>query len=453
MCGACSVRRDECVFPDPITSRVQTRRRAAPYARASTSRPQSPQGLQIRPLDLNVPFAETAQSQGVKDDLNMQDLKLMQHYLLHTSVRMTLNPEKALVWKHIIPDIASGADYLMHLLLALAGLDMLTNQLKNPDLVKENDSLTRVVLAHHQKGLKGFQQEIQTHEESKAEALLTGIFLINAFAFGSLRVEDLAPGDRPFATTDISHHDDTRTISGWPRSQWLHLIRVSFSLGAQYWMHLQRGRLRSLLIFNKTNDDWKHSIPELIPLMELQKGTMSARLSAFSSNAIQAICDLRAVSRMLKATITPPSDTPGSGSSLMSPSYCQDQDNAIEVVELMYMRILHVLCLRRTGAHSSPELEIQSEIEDAAIASWPTLVEAGFISSLDSMGAFDSAQGLSLAILAHLYLTLALLDKIWCFGHTFDSEIRKISFLVNSNFDDGIVALMKWPIHVIQVEQ
>ncbi|KAJ5397013.1 hypothetical protein N7509_005126 [Penicillium cosmopolitanum] len=379
----------------------------------------------------------------------MQDLKLLQHYILHTSMRMTLNPEKALVWKIIIPDIASGAEYLMHLLLALAGVDMLTNQLNNPNLTKDNDSLTRLVISHHQKGLKGFQQEIQSHQESNSEELLTGTFLINAFAFASLRVGDLAPSDSPVATTDALH--GAQEAPEWPRSQWLHLIRVSFSLGGQYWMHLQRGRLRSLLVFNKSNDDWKNSIPDLVPLMEFSKGTLSAKFAAFSSNAIQAISDLRASSQMLKATITPPSGTPDSGSGVMNPTYCQNQDNAIDVVETMFMRILHVLCLRRTGAQPSPELEIQSEIEDAAIASWPTLVDGGFISSLDLTGPFDSAQGLSLAILAHLYLTLALLDKIWYFGGTFDTEIRKIAAtIVNQSYDDGIVALMKWPMHVIE---
>ncbi|KAJ5965785.1 hypothetical protein N7481_012499 [Penicillium waksmanii] len=378
----------------------------------------------------------------------MQDLKLLQHYILHTSLRMTLNPEKALVWKLIIPDIASGAEYLMHLLLALAGLDMLTNQLNNPNLTKDNDSLTRLIISHHQKGLKGFQQEIQSRQESNSEELLTGTFLINAFAFASLQVGDLAPRDSPFAEADVSH--GAPETPEWPRSQWLHLIRVSFSLGGQYWMHLQRGRLRSLLVFNKSNDDWKHSIPDFVPLMEFSKGTLSARLSTFSSNAIQAISDLRAFSHMLKATITPPSDTPDSGSGVMNPTYCQDQDKAIDVVETMFMRILHVLCLRRTGAQPSPELEIQSEIEDAAIASWPTLVDGGFISSLDLACSFDSAQGMSLVILAHLYLTLALLDKIWYFGGIFDSEIKKIAALVNQSRDDGIVALMKWPMHVIE---
>jgi hypothetical protein len=192
--------------------------------------------------------------------------------------------------------------------------------------------------------------------------------------------------------------------------------------------------------------------------MDLSQGAISARFSVFSLNAAQAICDLRAFLSTLKAAITPHSDddnsrfsaTPDSSSGAMKQTYCQDQDAAIEVVETMFMRILHVLSLHRTGAQSSPELEIQSEIEDAGIASWPTLVESGFISSLDLTIPFDSVQGLSLAILAHLYLTLALLDKIWIFGATFDSEIRKIATLINQSGNDGVVALMKWPMLVVE---
>jgi hypothetical protein len=396
----------------------------------------------------------------VKGSLNLQDLKLLQHYILHTSRRITLGPDKALVWERVIPDIASGAEYLMHLLLALAGLDMLTAHSKNPSLNEDNGSLTQVVISHHQKGLEGFQQEIQSHQESNSENLLTGSFLINSFAFVSLQVGDLAPEDTwcPFVPIDSSH--GAQKTPEWPRSQWLNLVRVSFSIGKQYWMHLQRSRLRSLLVFNKANDDWKHFIAELTPSppMDLSQGAISARFSVFSSNAVQAICDLRAFSSTLKATITPHFDddnsrfsaTPDSGSGAMKPTYCQDQDAAIDVVETMFMRILYVLSLYRTGAQSSPELEIQSEIEDTAIASWPTLVESGFISSLDSTIPFDSVQGLSLAILAHLYLTLALLDKIWLFGATFDSEIRKIATIINQSGNDGIVALMKWPMLVVK---
>ncbi|CAI7661510.1 unnamed protein product [Penicillium viridicatum] len=288
----------------------------------------------------------------------MFDLKLLQHYILHTSKRMTLHPEKSLVWERIIPDIASDAEYLMHLLLALAGLDILRTHSNDFYQTKHDGSLIKIVIRHHQEGLK---------------------------------------------------------------------------------------------VFKKANEDWKHFKSELTAPIELPSGMLSATLSAFASNAFQAICDLRAFSNGLKFAHASPLDD---NDSLSFQSPCvdpsTDQDKAIEVLETMYMRILHVLCLPRTGAQPSSELEIQIEIEDAAIASWPTLLSERFISSLDSNSVHRSVQNLSLTILAHLYLTLALLDKIWYFGRTFDLEIKKTAAFINQSADIKLMELMKWPIHVIE---
>lgn len=456
MCGACSVRLDDCVFPDLATARDISRRRPASHPNAP-----SPQELEIRPLDFNATLNEMAVHHILKGSLNMYDLKLLQHYILHTSKRMTLHPEKALVWERIITDIASEAEYLMHLLLALAGLDVLTAHSNTSDQTKHDDSLIQILIGHHQEGLKGLQQEIHSIGDSNLEDLLTGSLLINAFAFASLRVRELN-----HSTEDPQHYPAMNETSKSapnnferPQSQWLYPTRGAFSIVKHSWMQLQRSRLRSLLVFNKANEDWEHFRSELNAPIELPSGILSARLSAFVSNASQAICDLRAFSNALKPTIAPPLDdndlaffqTPGSDTSTGNSTYCllQDQDKAIEVVEMMYMRILHVVCLRRTGAQASSELEIQTEIEDAAVASWPTLVGEGFISSLDSHSVHGSAQGLSLTILAHLYLTLALLDKIWYFEGTFDLEIKKIAAVVNQNADVELVELMKWPMHVI----
>ncbi|KAJ5196980.1 C6 finger domain protein [Penicillium cf. viridicatum] len=444
---------------NPATARDASRTRPASHPNGPT-----PQGLQICPLDFNATLNATTDLHRLKSSLNMYDLKLLQHYILHTSKRMTLHPEKALVWERIITDIASEAEYLMHLLLALAGLDVLTTHSNISNQTKHNNSLIQIVIKHHQKGLKGLQQGIHSIGASNLEDLLTGTLLINAFAFASLRVRELN-----HSTEDLQHYPTMNDIpeivpdnNRKPQSQWLYLIRGTSSILTHSWMHLRRCRLRSLLVFNKANEDWEHFRSELNDPIELSSGILSTRLSAFVSNASQAICDLRAFLNALKATIAPPLDdnnsaffpTPGSNMSPANSTHylLQDQDRAIEVVEMMYMRILYVLSLRRTGAQDSSEsdLEIQTEIEDAAVASWPTLVGEGFILSLDSDSVHGSAQGLSLTILSHLYLTLALLDKIWYFDGTFDLEIKKIAAFVNQNADVELVELMKWPMHVIE---
>lgn len=448
VCGACSIRLDDCVFPDPVIARDPVRRRTASHPSA-----RKPQGLQIRPLVFNASLSQPTHPPISNHSLNMFDLKLLHHYILHTSKRMTLHPEKSLVWERIIPDIASDAEYLMHLLLALAGLDVLRTHSNAFYQTKHDGSLIKIVIRHHQEGLKGLQQELQTIGDSNLEDLLTGATLVNAFAFASLCV-----GELNHPVEDPPHYPEIEQIPQnvsnnpeRPQVQWLSLIGSSFSIIKPSWMQLQRTRLRSLLVFKKANEDWKHFKSELTAPIELPSGMLSATLSAFASNAFQAICDLRAFSNGLKFAHASPSDENDSlsfQSSCVDPS--TDQDKAIEVLETMYMRILHVLCLPRTGAQPSSELEIQIEIEDAAIASWPTLLSEGFISSLDSNSVHRSVQSLSLTILAHLYLTLALLDKIWYFGRTFDLEIKKTAAFINQSADIKLMELMKWPIYVIE---
>ncbi|OQE61413.1 hypothetical protein PENNAL_c0287G04968, partial [Penicillium nalgiovense] len=410
---------------------------------------------------------------GLKRNMNMSDLKLLKHYILHTSKRMTLHHDKALVWERVIPDIASENEYLMHLLLALTGLDVLTTESslsqgsassRGQSMANERmheSSLLQIVIEHHYQGLKGLQQEIDTSDHTNAEYLLAGSLLLVCFAFASLRVRDLDTSSQHYPAVNNSSQIGNYNL-GKPQAQWLSLVHGVTSIVRQSWMELQKSRLRHLLVFNLANDDWKHLSYELSTPFKLHNDIRSAKLSLFMSNAFQAIYNLRTFSSTLKITIAAntknddlaSSQSPGSDSS-GDDSICSllaEHDQAIDIVEMMYMRILHVLCLRRTGTQIS-DYEIQSEIEDAAIASWPDLVGQRFISSLNSQTLLRPAHGLSFTILAHLYLTLALLDNIWFFGGTFDLEIQKIGALITQIADVQLIELMKWPMAVISQGQ
>jgi hypothetical protein len=119
------------------------------------------------------------------------------------------------------------------------------------------------------------------------------------------------------------------------------------------------------------------------------------------------------------------------------------------VVEDLYMRILYVMQMNPLESHSSSDLELQTGLEDAAVSGWPHLLSEEFISSLDSHGTFDTLQGVSLVILAHLYVPIAILDELWYFGKRWDIEIQKINTLVVGLGDERLMSLMEWPIDVI----
>ena len=182
----------------------------------------------IHQLNLDLPDARTPNPDLDSSSLNLHDLNLLQHYILCTSENMSLSPRKSLVWERVIPKIAAKNAFLMHLLLALAGLDLLRTQSHDRRMHLTSDSAElRALVEHHQNGLKGLQEELLSNEETNAEVLFAGSMLIVGFAFGSLRVGNLdilsrtsqVLSGREHTISDISHPTDR------PHVQWLRLVR------------------------------------------------------------------------------------------------------------------------------------------------------------------------------------------------------------------------------------
>lgn len=399
----------------------------------------------------------------------MGDLTLLQHYLLHTSKKMTLHKIKLVVWEHVIPEMAAANEFLMHLILALAGLDILIlenthdgNAQSSPHpSMCSNTSRLQSIVEHHQQGLAGLQEVLCATSEPDAEALLAGSLLIAGFAFASFGIRDLdpsiavpqdstSPGPAPPSPL---HH------VGTPQIQWLHLVRGVTSILKQFWPTLRTSRLRSLFFNNNANDDWKICETKLRSSTTPSEKIRSRRLQRFAIGANRAITGLRdQIGRLRLSGIfledavgsplstTPHSDQSGSREKASVDLY----EQAIAVVQNLYMRILFVMQMKTIGIQYSADLEIQAELEDTAISGWPHLLSEEFISSLDPRGHVDTSQGLSFVILAHLYLTTAISDELWYCGKRVDIEIYKIRSVIAGLDDANLNALMEWPMHVIR---
>jgi hypothetical protein len=185
----------------------------------------------------------------------------------------------------------------------------------------------------------------------------------------------------------------------------------------------------------------------------------SKRLQKFATGANHAVSHLRDLHASLRlrsdleegsegspSSATPRSDEIGNGSK----AYLETYGQTIGVVEDLYMRILYVMQMKPLESHLSSDLELQTDLEDTAVSGWPHLLSEEFISSLDSHGTFDTLQGVSLVILAHLYVPIAILDELWYFGKRWDTEIQKINTLVVGLADEKLTSLMEWPIDVIR---
>lgn len=398
----------------------------------------------------------------------MSDLNLLQHYILHTSKKMTLHKIKSVVWERVIPEMAAVNEFLMHLVLALAGLDILTSGDASAVKVQGSSSSPmfasvpnlRSIMKHHQQGLAGLQEALCATSDPDAEALLAGSMLVVGFAFASFGIKDLDPSTPTLQDTLNpgpplpSPLPDVSTL----HIQWLHLVRGVTSILRQFWSTLRKCRLRTLLNYDHANDDWKLCEEQVRSAIGPSPNVRSKRLRKFASGANRAVSDLRDLHATLRQFsnseegaegspfATPQSDHSGNSGQPLLDAY----EQAIGVVDDLYMRILHVMQMKPLDSHSSSDLELQTALEDTAVSSWPHLLPEEFISSLDWQGNLDMLHGASFVILAHLYLTIAILDELWYYGKRCDVEIYKINTLIVALEDEKLVSLMDWPIDVIR---
>jgi hypothetical protein len=122
--------------------------------------------------------------------------------------------------------------------------------------------------------------------------------------------------------------------------------------------------------------------------------------------------------------------------------------DGLELLESMYMRILYVVQFSRdeTNTGTAVALAIQADMENAAVMGWPQALSESFLASLGSPDVIPNA---SLVVLAHLYLSLALFEATWFLNGAFDEEIMKIDALFKASGDETFIALMQWPVTVL----
>lgn len=394
-------------------------------------------------------------------NLNMKDLRLLQHFLKRTCSQMSFNRRRTLIWQQIIPDLAAKEEFLMHLLLALAGVHFLLERLPtgegNEDSVAEEQEMNPIslsnVVEHHQKGLQGLRAALATLSPATAEVICCGSTLLVGFAFASLRIRALNEFRRPSESENDGHL----------QLDWLYLIRGLVSILGQQWPTLKMGRLRSLLYYRHANHDWKAFPPSTMTSPFPRLKLCSLRLSKFAYGASTTLESLRNFINTLKPSYKTRSEisnsaTPTSQGSPIPYIYLYDNDEllraqeaAIDILEDMYMRILHILEFTTSERDTPVNLDVQADLEDTAVTSWPDLLSSTFLASLnvDKEIGIGSVEGGSYAILAHFYLIFTLYENSWYLKDSFEREIAVIDGLIRRAGNEHLVSLMRWPMEVV----
>ncbi|KAK1140158.1 hypothetical protein N8T08_010635 [Aspergillus melleus] len=406
----------------------------------------------------------------------MTDLKLLQHFMSNVSGKLSFSPGKTRAWKIIIPEIAAENEYIMHLLLALTGLDMLCeedtpsssssiSEHQSPLEQQHNanngpgshDRYLHTVIEHHQKGIQGFIRELGTLSESNAETVFAGSLLLVAFAFASLRVKNLdLTVSEPETNTGSTSYDTLSpdsAILNRPRLDWLYLVRGLTSVVEQQWTKLRTGPLRQMLVFSNAKDG-----EVLGNLLDIVPGNLPHRMACFAQGAHQAITRLKAFSKGLKSIVSPTANDSNAqsqetrdqtGGRLTQSELIEEQESTISILDTVYSRIKAVLLFSDSGTKGSAHADLQGELEDAAIMAWPHMFPHGFITSLEAREELETLRCQSFVILAHYYIIGALFETLWYATGSFEREIMKIHDLARSTGDSQLVSLMQFPMEVI----
>ncbi|CBF70180.1 Zn(II)2Cys6 transcription factor [Aspergillus nidulans FGSC A4] len=439
ICGACALRGEPCGFP-PDTSRQPRRERddasggttsrQAQREPPSVSNARSPHALEfdLSPAPSNVAAEANSQS------MNMVDLQLLSYFMIHTGKNMSLIPSRQKVWQTVIPRLAARHEFLMHLLLALAGLDYFHPD-GNPDAdlavgsesrADQSTSISvehhlQLVVRHHQCGLQGFRNQLSALSDSNCHEVFSGSLLLVGFAFASLRMRNW----------NDSHTSPLPPLRK-PRLDWIYLIRGLTAVVEQCWPSLRMGPLREMLQYPGATEDWK-MYPEKMSTTVIPRGC-SPRISRFCQGAYRALARLQALE----------GSTPSSSAEDSPESRPSGLKDGLDLVESVYMRILYLAQFSRDEKCTS--IELQADMEDAAVMGWPQALSEEFLATL---GDPDIAPNISLVILAYLYLTLALFEAAWFLNGAFDEDIQKIDALCKSYGDRTLISLMEWPVSVI----
>ncbi|PKX88999.1 Zn(II)2Cys6 transcription factor [Aspergillus novofumigatus IBT 16806] len=436
VCGSCSSRGEPCSFPEPPATSDRTpwerprfRHRGAGSSHIHDSQPF------LKPLEICASWSASIPTPVNDHSLNMDNLLSMQFFHLHTAQMMSLNPQRSMVWRRVIPDLAASHPYLMHLLLALGGIHMIAEHTRQRRGERDAVDLL-VVMDHHQRGLQGFREEVARISNANAEAVYAGSLLLVAFAYASLQVPEL----NPFATT--LYQQPPGPICKLHLS-WLHLVRGVSTVIRDQWPALKASRMRPMVLHFHGEEYWD-DLPFVSSLSNLSH--CSPRFLLFAQGTCQAIADLRA---SCDAIQSPDSNglrlTPGF--SPASSDWAGDAPSgAIDILETVYSRVVAVLecSIREWG--SPDDSHIQANLEEAAVHSWPNLVSDDFIALVDMDEPEDLGWGLSLVILAHYYVVNTLMD-CW-FLASFKEEILKIQTAVSNLHNAQLSQLMMWPVKV-----
>lgn len=109
----------------------------------------------------------------------MKEMELLHHFVTHTAKTLADQPQHQHIWQTAVVKIAFEHKFLMHGILAVAGLHVsVTRQ-------TEKDDLSILAANHQDLGLKGFRSALENFDSENCHALLAFSILVVCYIIAS----------------------------------------------------------------------------------------------------------------------------------------------------------------------------------------------------------------------------------------------------------------------------
>ncbi|KAI1019273.1 hypothetical protein LB503_009149 [Fusarium chuoi] len=164
-CRSCLSRRTVCKYPDGIVESTTT----SVSIPALPATVQSPLGVPASPSASTGTPAPALQSLGhaTSQTLELNQLYLLHHWTVHTSVDLCRCSKTLYIWQEALPEIGFQHPFVLHALLGLAALHIAYTS------PAQRSRSWLVGMYHHNEALTGFRRELCVITKENSEALFT----------------------------------------------------------------------------------------------------------------------------------------------------------------------------------------------------------------------------------------------------------------------------------------
>ncbi|EXK38456.1 hypothetical protein FOXG_12966 [Fusarium oxysporum f. sp. lycopersici 4287] len=257
-CSSCIRRGLLCIYPASATSsRLESRNISESHSPVPSATTNQCSDLKLVPISGNSLSVATIPDCTSTTTFDMNDLALLHHWTISTSLDIVRCPQVDYCWQTVFPRIASRHPFVMHGILSLAALHLAYRKERTKESIL-------AAIRHHNTSLQGFRDNILHVTNDNSEGLFVSSALNIIYIFGML--------GRP-SRSDTAEVDSSSPTTRALGSEWIPMIRGVRAVLHRVYDHVRLGPLGPLLELGNWNelDMDRELLPEDEYLYQIQE--------------------------------------------------------------------------------------------------------------------------------------------------------------------------------------